>query len=97
MSQKIQDIENYLLASDRTRRENVRPPFRYEDSDFVGYALMIAEDMETKVSKSMAQAKKSHNWKEWDNAAKEEWNSLMKNHIWDLIERPDNARVVGSK
>ncbi|CAA7042497.1 unnamed protein product [Microthlaspi erraticum] len=49
------------------------------------------------IPRSMAQARKSPNWKEWDNASKEEWSSLMKNHTWDLIDKPDGARVVGSK
>uniref|UniRef100_A0A1J3CWB2 Uncharacterized protein n=1 Tax=Noccaea caerulescens TaxID=107243 RepID=A0A1J3CWB2_NOCCA len=30
------------FARDRSRRENVRPPSRYEDSDFVAYALAVA-------------------------------------------------------
>uniref|UniRef100_A0A1J3E1S2 Uncharacterized protein n=1 Tax=Noccaea caerulescens TaxID=107243 RepID=A0A1J3E1S2_NOCCA len=38
----ISQIDDYLLARDRDRRQNIRPPSRYEDADFVGYALSAA-------------------------------------------------------
>lgn len=63
----------------------------------MGYALSVAEDIETENPKSIEQAKKSQNWVKWNNAAEDKMDSLWKNRTWDLIEKPDNARVVGSK
>ncbi|CAA7014731.1 unnamed protein product [Microthlaspi erraticum] len=76
----ISQIDDYLLAKDRDKRQNIRPPSRYEDADFVGYALSAAEDIETENPKSMEQVKKSPNWKKWHNAEDDEMTSLMKNH-----------------
>lgn len=38
-------VDTYLLARDRTRR-NIRPPTKFSDSDFVYYALCVAEELE---------------------------------------------------
>lgn len=42
-STKTENLENYQLARDRKRR-SIRPPVRYEQVDFVGYALNCLED-----------------------------------------------------
>ncbi|CAA7023985.1 unnamed protein product [Microthlaspi erraticum] len=57
-TETLNKIDDYLLARDRERRQNVRPPSRYEDADFVGYALSAAEDIETENPKSMTEARK---------------------------------------
>ena len=34
---------------------------------------------------------------QWKNATDEEYNSLMKNHTWDLVELPEGKNIVGCK
>ena len=84
-----------MLARDRVRRQNVRPPSRYEDANLVAYALAVADDIEKEEPKSFEEAKKSKDWKHWNNAADEEMDSLNRNHTWDLIERPKGQKTVG--
>lgn len=54
-----QSLDNYVLARDRKRRRNVRPPSKYEDINFVVYALNTAEDLEVDEPKSYAEAIKN--------------------------------------
>ena len=35
--------------------------------------------------------------KQWEKAIRDEVNSLIKNHTWDLIRRPQNRRVITNK
>ena len=34
---------------------------------------------------------------QWKNATDEEYNSLMKNHTWDLAELPEGKYIAGCK
>ena len=45
-------LDTYVLARDRARRQNVRPPSRYEDGNFVAYALNVINDLEVEEPKS---------------------------------------------
>ena len=49
-----QSLDNYVLARDRERMRNMRPPSRYEDGNFVAYALTTAEDLEIDEPRSYA-------------------------------------------
>ena len=35
--------------------------------------------------------------KEWVEAMKEEYQSIMKNDVWDIVPKPENKSVVSSK
>jgi Reverse transcriptase (RNA-dependent DNA polymerase) len=43
------------------------------------------------------EAMKSANTKKWRQACEEEYNMLMGYHTWDLVEKPDDANIVGSR
>ena len=47
-----ESLVTYVLARDRERRQNVRPPSRYEDGNFVAYALNVIDDLEVQEPKS---------------------------------------------
>ena len=36
-------------------------------------------------------------WKEWKDAMIEEYQSIMKNDVWDVVPRPEGKSVVTSK
>lgn len=73
-------LDNYVLARDRNRRQNIRPPSRFDDANLVAYALNAAEELEEiKEPKTYAEAMKTKERKFWNDAAKEEMVSLKKN------------------
>jgi len=90
-------LDTYVLARDRERRQNVRPPSRYEDGNFVAYALNVIEDLEVQEPKSYTEAMRSREKKLWKQAAEEEMESHRKNRTWDLIDRPTKAKLVGCR
>ena len=90
------DLRNYVLARDRVRR-TIKPPSKFEDGDFVAYALASSEDVEIEEPKSFHDAMKSKEWKLWNRAADEEMTSLDKNETWEYVERPKNHKVIGNR
>ena len=89
-------IDGYMLARDRVRMQ-IKPPSRFEDTDFVAYALAAADEIEIEEPKTFSEAMTSKKQKLWKNGADEEKDSLQRNHTWILIEKPENAKVVGCK
>lgn len=94
---KEQTLNEYVLARDRERRKNTRPPSRYEDGNFVAYALNTVEDLEVEEPKSYGEAMRSTERKRWKAAAEEEMDSHKKNRTWDLIDKPEKAKLIGCK
>lgn len=90
------EIGTYCLARDRERR-TIRPPSKFEDADFLAYALASAEDLETEEPKSYKEAMESRDRELWIGASDEEMDSLEKNHTWDYAERPKDCKVIGCK
>ena len=45
-TESASSVDNYMLARDRVRRQNVGPPSRYEYANLVDYALEVADDIE---------------------------------------------------
>ena len=89
-------LDGYMLARDRVRRK-IKPPSRFEDEDFVAYALAAADEIEIEEPKTFMEAMSSRKRKQWKNGADEEVDSLKRNHTWILIEKPENAKVIGCK
>ena len=89
-------LDGYMLARDRVRRK-IKPPSRFEDEDFVAYALAAADEIEIEEPKTFMEAMSSRKQKQWKNGADEEMDSLKRNHTWILIEKPENAKVIGCK
>jgi len=96
-SENEQSLDDYLLARERKRRSNIRPPSRFKDGDFVAYALATEEDLEIEEPKSYEEAMKRSKRKQWENAMKEEMDSHQKSHTWDLIEKPEKQKLIGCK
>lgn len=90
------DLRAYVLARDIVRR-TIKPPSKFEDRDFVAYALASSEDIEVEESKSFQEAMKSKEWKLWNGAEDEEMISLDKNNTWEYVERPKKHKVIGNR
>ena len=61
------------------------------------YALNVIDDLEVQEPKSYAEAMRSREKKLWKHAAEEEMESHRKNRTWDLIDRPEKAKLIGCR
>ena len=91
-----QDLDHYILARDRVRRET-KLPSKYDDFDVVAYALSAANDIDINEPKSYQEAMRSKERKLWTAASDEEMDSLDRNKTWTLVEIPIKKRVIGCK
>lgn len=92
-----QELANYQLARDRSRR-TVRPPARYQNEDQVlAFALSVAEVIDSDEPETYQEALRSGNWVKWEGAFEDEMDSLMKNHTWNLVKRPEKQKVIGCR
>ncbi|KAL0349272.1 UNVERIFIED_CONTAM: Retrovirus-related Pol polyprotein from transposon TNT 1-94 [Sesamum angustifolium] len=82
-------LEDYLLATDRNRREP-RIPTRYND-------FHIALNIESCEPSSVEEALKSENSKKWLSAMAEEMKSLKDNNTWVLVPKQKTCSVVDCK
>ena len=83
---------DYQLTRDREKRE-IKPPSIFGFADFVEYALVTALDYE----ESEPLTYKSNNAEKWMLAMKEEFDSLIKNNTWELVENKAKHKVVTCK
>lgn len=90
-------LDDYVVARDRSRRQNIKAPSRFDDANLVAYALNADEELDIEEPQAYAEAMRTKERKFWDNTAKEEIESLKKNRTWDLIERPKDQKLVGCR
>ena len=84
------DSDDKKTGPERTQRER-RAPVRYgydEFADVVHYALNV---------NTLKEALASEDGKKWKAAADVEFNSLQENDTWDLVEVPQDAKIIDSK
>lgn len=53
--------------------------------------------MEEEEPRTYQEAMSGKNMLKWTGATKEEMDSLIKNHTWGLIDRPEGQRIIGCK
>ena len=58
---------------------------------------MSASTIDVDEPNNIKEAYNGPNAMQWKNATNEEYNSLMKNHTWDLVELPKGQNIVGCK
>lgn len=61
----MEDLSNYQLARDRTRREIVKPARFTKDSE-LAFALLAAEIIESEEPNNYEEAISSKDWKKWN-------------------------------
>ena len=74
----------------RPQRER-RPPVRYCDEFCNIHYALIADPL------TLTEALQSENAMKWQNACDEEYNSLLANDTWELVELPKGRQAVGCK
>lgn len=60
----------------------------------VNMALMVAEIMKVKEPANLEEAMADPNWR---GAMQSEYDSIIKNHTWDLVDWPTKRKVIGTK
>lgn len=99
-----QDLGEYQLARDRTRR-TTKPPPRFKDyvcdetdgeDQFAGFVCFLSEDSAPEPG-SWHEAMDDPDSDKWLEAAQEEMTSLEGSDTWDLIERPKNQKAIGCR
>ena len=82
----MQEAEKYG-APDGTFRESKRP------KSFSSYVALLSDIIDAKPTSYEEAVKKQV----WQDAMVEEYNSIMKNEVWDIVPRPKDKPVVISK
>lgn len=90
------DLQDYQLTRDRQRRQII-PSRRFGEADIVHLALNVAEKVEYSDPKTYVEALSSPEREQWIQAMPEEYESLIRNNIWILVEKPVSAKPIGRK
>ncbi len=88
----------------RSERER-RPPVRFGTDEYADTAATVEDDVchvayrahQIEEPTTMEEALSSEHFKEWKAAADSEYESLMENDTWELVELPPGKNVIGSK
>lgn len=93
MDSNAEDLSNYQLARERSRRET-NAPVRLEDyqvypndEDIAGYAYLVVEDAGRTEPKNYQEALEDPDRDCWLTASDEEMVSLKKRKTWVLVDR----------
>jgi hypothetical protein len=82
----IQDGEKYGVPQGTTRQVKRPNPF----SSYMALMCDLLEEEPTFFEEAIQR-------KEWVDAMTEEYQSIMKNEVWEIVPRPKNKYVVSSK
>ena len=91
-----EDLSNYQLARDRTRRD-VKAPERYIEADIIAYALHIANQSTEPEPRSYSEAINSRDSQKWKQAMMKELKSLKENNTWELVLKPERQKIIDCK
>ena len=95
--QQSEDLTDYLLARDRTRRVGRKLPARYAHSEMLSFALNVAEQIEYVEPATYSEAVGGPEKEQWVRAMKEEFDSLIRNKTWILVDKVMMRRVISCK
>lgn len=82
----LQEVEKHGAPAD-TFRESKRP------HKYSGYVTQMTR-ISTAEPSSFEEAAKQH---VWEDAMMEEYQSILKNDVWDIVPRPEGKSIVSSK
>ena len=82
----IQGVEGYG-APEENHRERKRT------GSCSGYVALLCDFIDEEPSNY----EEAEEWKEWKDDMIEEYHSIMKNDIWDVVSRPEGKSIVSSK
>ncbi|KAD7478277.1 hypothetical protein E3N88_01413 [Mikania micrantha] len=92
-----QEQDEYNIAMHRPRR-NVVPPMRYRDNeDLSAFVFNIAELEDLSEPMTYFEAVNSVDKEKWIDAMRDEMDSLQKTQTWQLVDRPNDQKLVDCK
>lgn len=75
-------------------RRSLRPHRPLRDPDFVYYhAVVVDEDEPLTVSEALSRTDND----DWKRAMQNEFDSMRENNVWELVDRPTNAKIIRCK
>ena len=82
-----------------------KPDYRYLNDPYPDEEDMLTSDDESTNSAiipgdelySLAKARRSLDWPEWEKAAKSEYNQLLEMETWKLVDKPPDAVPIANK
>jgi len=84
----------HLKRIEKQNRAEERRLRRSERLRNKNMAMMIIDE---EIPTNIQEARKSNSWNEWQMAMHEEMGSMAKHKVWDVIQRPDNKKVIKTK
>jgi len=92
--QQAEEVHEEPMSIAQTRpRRVIKPPQRLGWEDEAFYALLTSEEDPS----TFKEALESKERQEWMAAMSEEMTSLHKNSVWELVPKPKDQRIIGSK
>ena len=95
-NQRMSATTSYLLTRDRANRV-IKPNPKYQYADIAAYALLSYKEISENEPRTYSEAMKSKQSQQWQQAMKEEMQSLHDNQTWTLVPSPKNQRIVDCK
>ena len=86
-----QSDANLPRRSDRVRK----PCIRYGIHEYVNHVAFLAAEIEE--PSTIEEALSGSNSKEWKTAADSEYQSLIENDTWELVNLPPDQKAIGCK
>lgn len=91
--QRERVVENQPEERNLRNRASLKPPGRYEKYVNIDEVL-IAEDSEPLTYR---EALSSHDSEKWNKAMQDEMDSLSRNEVWQLVDRPENQTIMDNR
>lgn len=88
------EIRKQLEEKERRQTEvkgNVRRSHRTRDKNL---AMIV---MDEEISMTVEEARNTGNWKNWKEAIDEEMECMKKHKVWDIVQCPEEKRVINNK
>lgn len=91
--------QNDVTTLDVRRSERIKnlPTISYNENDISVNYLMCAQSLLCQIPTSYKEIESRSDRNLWENAIKEEINSLVENNTWTLVQKPVNRNIVDCK
>lgn len=95
-STSLNTPSNSQNFSEPRRSERIRqlPIISYDENDIFDYCLLTAQSLNYTIPTTFKDIKSANNKAHWEQAVKDEINSLLINKTWTLVEKPENKNIV---
>lgn len=81
----------------RSERLKCRPAISYDENDLINNYLLCAQSLICQAPNSFEEIGERNDQIQWEQAIKEEINSLLINKTWVLVKEPSNKNIIDSK